>query len=124
MKLRTGRRCSRLVVPWIVTPSICFDTFGLVNLEAMEHAKPVVATSFGGSAEVVVDGETGYVHNPFDVAGYAERIARLLRDEDLRLRMGRAGQARLRERFTIERLTDEFLAEYERAIAGARAGSV
>lgn len=103
-----------------VTPSICFDTFGLVNLEAMEHAKPVVATSFGGSREVVLDGETGFVHNPFDVAGYAERIARLLRDEGLRLRMGRAGRARLQERFTIPRLTDEFLAEYEAAVEAAR----
>ncbi|HKX45104.1 MAG TPA: glycosyltransferase family 4 protein, partial [Planctomycetota bacterium] len=63
-----------------VTPSICFDTFGLVNLEAMEHSKPVVATEFGGSREVVRDGETGAIANPFDVAGYAERIAALLRD--------------------------------------------
>jgi len=104
-----------------VTPSICFDTFGLVNLEAMEHGKPVVATSFGGSREVVLDGVTGFVHNPFDVAGYAERIARLLDDSELRLRMGRAGRARLVERFTTARLAEEFLSEYRTALA-AREG--
>lgn len=103
-----------------VTPSICFDTFGLVNLEAMEHRKPVVATSFGGSAEVVADGETGFVANPFDVTDYAALIARLLRDGDLRRRMGEAGHLRLRQRFTIERLTDAFLDVYRAALASKR----
>lgn len=98
-----------------VTPSICFDTFGLVNLEAMEHAKPVVATSFGGSPEVVEDGVTGFVANPFDVARYAERIARLLRDGDLRQRMGQAGRRALDERFRIERLARDYLEEYRAA---------
>ncbi len=105
-----------------VTPSICFDTFGLVNLEAMEHSKPVVATVFGGCREVVQDGVTGYIANPFDVPGYAERIARLLGDADLRARMGAAGRERWLAHFTIERLTAEFVEEYERAIelAGRR----
>lgn len=104
-----------------VTPSICFDTFGLVNLEAMEHRKPVVATSFGGSREVVEDGVTGFVENPFDVDAYAGKIARLLRDPALRLAMGEAGYLRLRQRFTIERLTDDFLEVY--AAAADAAGS-
>jgi glycosyltransferase involved in cell wall biosynthesis len=97
------------------TPSICFDTFGLVNLEAMEHGRPVVATSFGGSPEVVRDGTTGFVENPFDVEAFAAKVARLLRDPALRATMGAAGRARLLESFTIERLTAEYLEEYEKA---------
>jgi glycosyltransferase involved in cell wall biosynthesis len=104
----------------LVTPSICFDTFGMVNLEAMEHKKPVVATEFGGSREVVVDGVTGFVRNPFDVEAFSDAIARLLADPDLRRRFGEAGHARLLGRFTIDRLTDEFLDEYEQARAAAR----
>ena len=103
-----------------VTPSICFDTFGLVNLEAMEHGKPVVATAFGGSPEVVVDGETGRVVNPFDVPALAAAIEGLLADPELAGRFGRAGQARMRQRFTIPRLTEEFLEEYETAVGLAR----
>jgi glycosyltransferase involved in cell wall biosynthesis len=103
-----------------VTPSICFDTFGMVNLEAMEHRKPVVATAFGGSPEVVQDGVTGFVRNPFDVEAFSDAIARLLADPALRKSFGEAGHARLLERFTIGRLTDEFLDEYERARAAAR----
>jgi len=97
------------------TPSICFDTFGLVNLEAMEHRKPVVATSFGGSPEVVQEGITGRVLNPFDIEAFAGAISGLLRDGDLRRRMGEAGYLRLTQLFTIERLTGEYLEEYERA---------
>jgi len=98
-----------------VTPSICFDTFGMVNLEAMEPKKPVVATLFGGSPEVVRDGETGFVANPFDVEEFAGRVALLLSDSELGRRMGEAGYLRLQRHFTIERLTAECLEEYERA---------
>ena len=103
-----------------VTPSICFDTFGLVNLEAMEHEKPVVATVFGGSREVVEHGVTGFIANPFDVPVFSERIAQLLRDEALARKFGRAGYLRLQKRFTIDRLTAEFVEEYELALAAAR----
>jgi len=95
-----------------VTPSLCFDTFGIVNLEAMEQRRPVVATRFGGSMEVVEDGVSGFIENPFDVPAYAERIAGLLRDGELRTRMGEAGRAALVERFSMGRLADEFLDEY------------
>jgi glycosyltransferase involved in cell wall biosynthesis len=103
----------------LVSPSTCFETFGLMNLEAMEHAKPVVATSFGGCPEVVHDGETGFVANPFHTAEFAERIARLLRDEGLRRRMGQAGRALVERHFSIERLTAEYLEEYALARAAA-----
>ncbi len=100
-----------------VTPSICFDTFGLVNLEAMEHGKPVVATTFGGSREVVLDRETGFIVNPFDVEGFAGRIGELLADPQRARSMGEAGRARVAEHFTIPRLADEFLEQYR--LAGA-----
>lgn len=114
-------QCAYAATDVSVLPSICFDTFGLVNLEAMEHRKPVVATVFGGSQEVVQDGDTGFIANPFDVEAYAGRIAELLRDPDQARAMGEAGYQRMLGHFTIDRLTDEFLEEYERARASARA---
>jgi glycosyltransferase involved in cell wall biosynthesis len=95
-----------------VTPSLCFDTFGLVNLEAMQHAKPVVATTFGGSKEVIDHGQTGYIANPFDVPTYSEYLATLLRDASLRERQGKAGQKRFLQRFTMERLGREYMEVY------------
>ncbi len=103
----------------LVTPSICFDTFGLVNLEAMEHGVPVVATEFGGSPEVVADGQTGRIANPIQTEAFAEAIASVLRDPVRAEAMGEAGRQRMLEAFTIERLTDEFLEEYELAVGQA-----
>lgn len=98
-----------------VTPSICFDTFGMVNLEAMEHSKPVVATSFGGSAEVVLDGVTGFIANPFDVRGFADRMGELLGDPARAQAMGIAGRARLEQEFLLERVAGLYLGQYELA---------
>lgn len=114
-------QCAYAATDVFVTPSICFDTFGMVNLEAMEHGKPVVATEFGGSPEVVADGVSGFVRNPFDVEGFAQAIATLLADPALRERMGAAGRARLEAHFSMPRLVDEFQTEYELAVRAARA---
>jgi len=109
-------QCAYSAVDVFVTPSICFDTFGLVNLEAMEHSRPVVATTFGGSQEVVLDGVTGLIANPFDLEAFSSAILSLLRDPKRAEAMGRAGRERLLESFTIDRLCDEYQAEYETAL--------
>ena len=81
----------------------------------MEHAKPVVATAFGGSPEVVEDDVTGFVRNPFDLEGFSEAIALLLGDPERAAAMGRAGAERWRARFGIARMTAEYAEEYETA---------
>jgi glycosyltransferase involved in cell wall biosynthesis len=101
----------------VTMPSIIMDTFGMVNLEAMAAGKPVIATCFGGSPEVVADGETGYVVNPFDTETFAERLRCLLTDSALRQRLGMAGQRRLREHFTLARQTEQMINIYNEAIA-------
>jgi glycosyltransferase involved in cell wall biosynthesis len=112
--------CAMAATDVMLTPSICFETFGMMNLEAMEFRRPVVATSFGGCPEVVRDGVNGFVANPYDVEAFAARIAELLRDPELRSEMGEAGYELLAEHFTIDRLTREFMEEYELAASSAR----
>ena len=102
-----------------VTPSICFDTFGMVNLEAMEHSKPVVATSFGGSSEVVLHGETGFIANPFDLADFAGRVGELLGDPALAQEMGARGRVRLEEKFTIGTTAEAYLGQYGQVLGRA-----
>ncbi len=116
--------CAMAATDVMLTPSICFETFGMMNLEAMEFRRPVVATSFGGCPEVVRDGVNGFVANPYDVEAFAGRIAELLRDPGLRDEMGDAGYELLSEHFTIDRLTREFMEEYELAASAARGRSV
>ncbi len=101
----------------VTVPSIVMDCAPMVNLEAMLAARPVVATCYGGSPEFVVDGQTGYVVNPFDTATFAERLERLLVDAELRQRMGEAGRRRLEERFTLTRQVAQVVAVYRDAMA-------
>jgi phosphatidylinositol alpha-1,6-mannosyltransferase len=79
------------------------EGFGFVFLEAMAHGLPVVAGNVDATSEVVVDGETGYLVDPTSVRALVTAISRLLGDRDLRLLMGSAGRARVRENFGYDR---------------------
>jgi glycosyltransferase involved in cell wall biosynthesis len=68
------------------------EVFGYVIAEAMATSRPVVGTRVGGIPELVRDGETGFLVERGDVDSMAARILTLLRDKDLRLRMGVAGR--------------------------------
>ena len=91
-------------------------------VDAMAAEKPAVATAVGGVPEVLADGETGYLVPPRDVAALATRIVQLLKDQALRARMGRAGLARARRLFTVERMVEETAAAYDRTTAALKAG--
>ena len=96
----------------VATPSLCFESFGLLNLEAMLARKPVVASMWGGPADVVEDGLTGFLVNPLQVGALAERLTRLLRDPDLARRLGAAGRERAERRFGLPAQVAATLAVY------------
>jgi phosphatidyl-myo-inositol dimannoside synthase len=76
------------------------EGFGIVFLEAAAAGLAQVAGASGGSAEAVEHGVTGLVVDPPDhVARVAEAISRLVGDDDLRARMGRAARARAINQF-------------------------
>ncbi|MFB7910552.1 glycosyltransferase family 4 protein [Kitasatospora sp. NPDC056076] len=68
------------------------EGLGIVYLEASATGLPVVAGDSGGAPDAVLEGETGYVVPGGSAEASAERIVRLLRDEELRRRMGEAGR--------------------------------
>jgi phosphatidylinositol alpha-1,6-mannosyltransferase len=80
------------------------EGFGIVFVEAAASGVPAVAGRSGGAHEAVVDGETGYVVEPRDVAAVAAALDRLLRDRDLRTRMGAAALRRARVELDYDRL--------------------
>jgi len=73
---------------------------GLMNLEAMRASKPVVASFWGGPSDVVRDGLTGYLVNPLQSGALADRLTRILQDQESALRMGREGRKRAEESFS------------------------
>jgi phosphatidylinositol alpha-1,6-mannosyltransferase len=69
------------------------EGLGIVYLEASATGLPVLVGNSGGAPDAVIEGETGYVVDGRAVSAVAERLTELLRDEDLRRRLGRAGRA-------------------------------
>lgn len=97
-----------------------FEGFGQVTIEAQACGCPAVVSSGGGGSEAVIDGQTGLVVPPDDVAATAAALDAILRDRALRDRLSRAGLARVADYFTIDRYVDRVLACYDRAIARSR----
>ncbi len=85
------------------------EGFGLVITEAMWKGSPVVASNVGGIPTQIVDGESGYLVDPYDLDGVAETVVRLLEDEALADQIGANARERVRERFLITRHMVDYL---------------
>ena len=108
-------RAAYHVADIVTAPSICFDSFPTVNLEAMACRKPVIATYFGGSREAVKDGETGYIVNPFNIEELAEKIIYLLKNPEIAEKFDEAGYERVKEKFSLEKMMQNYLRWYEKS---------
>lgn len=105
---------------------LCTFAEGFSNsiMEYMALRKPVVATDGGGTRELVVDGETGFLVPPASSAAVAAKIEYLLDNPATARRMGEAGEARLRREFGIARMVEETVRLYKRAVASSNGGPV
>lgn len=102
--------------------SICvfpshWESFGIVILEAMAAARPVVVTKGSGMAELVNDGETGLLVEPRDAAKISSAIGRLWESERLRQLLGSAARARVLSEFSLSRVLAQQISHYEDVIA-------
>ena len=84
------------------------ETFGLVNLEAMEFKLPVIATDEGGIPDVIRDGENGLICRKQDADCLSDCIGRLLDEKELRVRMGEDGYKKFKHRFTLQAFETKF----------------
>ena len=85
--------------------------------QAMAAAKPVVAFDCDGASEVCIDRLTGMLIPPDDLAKLEESLIRLAKDVSLRKTLGQAGQAFVKEKFTVERLVEEQYQLYRRLLS-------
>jgi len=82
-------------------------------LEAMASSLPVVASDVGGTREALVDGETGFLFAPGDVAALAQHVLALAHNRALAQQMGAQGRARVLRYFSVARMVDETAAVYD-----------
>jgi len=89
------------------------DPFPTVNLESMALGVPVIGTRLGGTPEAILDDETGFLVNPFDVDDVAAKALRLIEDGDLRQRLGTQGRLRVAALYTVEQMAARYEAIYQ-----------
>jgi glycosyltransferase involved in cell wall biosynthesis len=94
-----------------VAPSL-YESFGLIYIEAMSYAKPVIGCGVGGVTEVVRNQESGILVPPEDPRALADAMLRLLKDQELRERMGEAARRLAGERFSRETMVNNTLEAY------------
>ncbi len=101
---------------FLVLPSVSVEEmFGMVLLEAMAAGRPVITTAVpSGVREVNVAGETGLEVPIRDPRALADAMRLLAADPGLREKLGSAGRARVRQRFTVARMTEAHLELYNR----------
>ena len=92
------------------------ETFGIVLLEAMQFAKPVVTTRWRGIPDVVDEGVTAILADIGDTKALSDALLRMIRDHQLRSRLGNAGRERFLKYFTTDVFKENLHAELSRAI--------
>ena len=88
-------RCSLLVLP-----SVFREGLPRVLLEAYSAGKPAAAYDVRGAHDVIEHGTTGYLVQPCNVDELYEAVRNILKNDELRMKMGQAGQKRIREKFS------------------------
>ena len=100
-----------------VSPSLEPESFGRVAIEAQALGRPVVATAHGGSLDTVKDGVTGFLVPKGDEAALAAALEKILTDEGLRARMGKAASRFVAASFSSESMCERILDLYYEVLA-------
>lgn len=98
-----------------VLPSLT-ESFGIAFLEAMACGLPVIGTEVGGIPEVVANGKTGLLVAPKDATALATALQTLIKDANLRKKMGVEGRHRVEHFYSWKNVTKRYLETYEEVI--------
>lgn len=94
------------ILELFVLPSL-WEGLGIVLLESMVHAKPIIATNIPSVNEVIEDGRTGLLVPPRDPEALAKAIMRLLKDPKLRSNLAQNSREKVVRRYASERMVEE-----------------
>jgi glycosyltransferase involved in cell wall biosynthesis len=103
----------------IVLPTTKREGLARAVVEAMAYGTPAVVSDSGGNAELVADGESGYVVPANDPVKMAEGITKLWANPEICARFGAEAQNRIRTIFNVEQGIEKTLQVY-RELAGKR----
>lgn len=92
------------------------ETFGLVVIEAMATGKPVIASNRGGPAEIIENGENGFLFEPDDPDSLFKYLDELINNENLRELIGKKSIERVKMFFDLNKKVEEYLTSFESII--------
>lgn len=101
----------------LVVPSRQFDSFPTVLLEAGQLGTPVLASRVGGTAEIVVEGETGWMFEPGDIGGAVEILRGLITAPEMLRRAGESARARISGEFSARKMVAEYVGLYSNLVS-------
>jgi len=98
----------------ILTSNMDYHGEGISNslMEFMFFSKPTIATDGGGTSELIINNETGFLIEPKSEDQLAEKIEYLLENQERALQMGKKGRERIETHFSIDRMIEEFFQLY------------
>jgi glycosyltransferase involved in cell wall biosynthesis len=99
-----------------VLPSICYEGFPTILVEAMLRGKPVICSRIGGLSEIVEDGVTGLLFEPGNPNELVKKIRYLWDRPNLCRRMGRAGREKVLHQYSPQKSYERLMATYEKAM--------
>jgi glycosyltransferase involved in cell wall biosynthesis len=91
-------------------------TEGISNslMEFMALAKPIIVSEGGGTKELVLDNETGFIIRTKSECDLIEKIEFLLKNKEISIQFGKNGKKRILDEFNIDKMISEFIVEYKR----------
>jgi glycosyltransferase involved in cell wall biosynthesis len=108
---------------FLIFPSLCYETFGLVVVEAFACGVPVIASRLGAIAELVEEGRSGLLFRPGDPGDLAEKVSWAIRHSDTMLRMGENARKAYEEKYTAKANYKMLMEIYDHASREARSES-
>jgi len=100
----------------LIVPSLWWEPFGLVVLEAYQKFCPVLAAASGALSELVVDGQTGFLHQPSDHLQLCDQMLLLYSDKDKTMKMGRYGYEFYKQRCQVDIWKQQFMSCMEQSL--------
>ncbi|MFO8234328.1 MAG: glycosyltransferase [Bacteroidales bacterium] len=98
---------------FFVLPSI-FEPFGMTSQEAMACGKPVIASKYGGIKQILSHNENGLLVNPKDSKEFADAMIKLLKDDNLRVKLGNEANRIIQEEYSWEAMAEKHIEFYKK----------
>lgn len=92
------------------------ETLGMVTIESMAMQKPVVNSNYGWAQELIVDGKSGFLVDPKDYISFSAKISKVLKEETVRIEMGKEARKRVEEKFNIGSTANQCIEFYNECL--------